>query len=182
MSPDFLSSGYCQGIELPHALEQHEKGKSSRHSCNSPWQVLAAEKEPFGHLNALPTNGRAAIEWPRNDGFCDIAIGVKNCAENLDHTSEGQRREHFIEVRLGEFVCVYDAKRRKTRFDWEVADKDVEPGLPTIAKEWKELHTMTDKLLVQWKDLVHEMLEAKVPGIEGCKQKQLAQNSLKNRG
>ena len=140
VSPDFLSSGYCQGIELPQALEQHEKGKT-RVIPVILRRTPGWEKEPFGHLNPLPTNGRAAIEWPRNDGFCDIAIGVKTCVEKLEQTSEGQPREHFIEVELGEFVCVYDAKRSKTRFDWEVADKDVEPGLPTIAKEWKELHT-----------------------------------------
>src|SRR5262249_24830754 len=56
VSSDFLSSDYCYGIEMQHAMERHEANETRvipilLRPCD--WQST-----PFGKLQALPSNGK----------------------------------------------------------------------------------------------------------------------------
>jgi hypothetical protein len=65
VSSDFLASKYCYEVEMKQALRQHQEGRSVvipiilRHCL---WQVA-----DFGHLLALPRDGRPLTAWSDKD-------------------------------------------------------------------------------------------------------------------
>jgi TIR domain len=74
ISPDFLASEYCYGIEMQRALERHQKGEARV----IPILVRPVDWEgaPFSHLQCLPHDARAVTEWDNRDAaFRDIARG-----------------------------------------------------------------------------------------------------------
>src|SRR5205823_14212661 len=64
VSPDFMVSDYCYGIEMQRALERHDLGEARvipiilRHVY---WQGV------LGRLQALPTDARPIKSWPDLD-------------------------------------------------------------------------------------------------------------------
>ena len=65
VSPHFIESEYIYNVEMNEALRRHEQGKAVvipviLRPC--PWQDL-----PFGHLRALPEDGRAVTQWENRD-------------------------------------------------------------------------------------------------------------------
>lgn len=82
VSASFLASDYCYEVEMQQALRQHADGRSVvvpvilRH-CR--WQDA-----PFGHLLALPTDGRPLTAWPdRDEAAKNIADGVMRVVSDL---------------------------------------------------------------------------------------------------
>src|SRR5512144_466570 len=79
VSPSFIKSEYCWDIELKNAIERHERGEARvvpvvLRPCQ--WQLT-----PLKHLLAIPTDGRAVINWPNRDtAFDDVARGVAKLA------------------------------------------------------------------------------------------------------
>jgi len=79
VSPDFLASDYCYGVEVALALERHAAGEA----CVIPvilrpcdWHVA-----PFGKLLAAPTDGRPVTKWPDlDDAFLDITKAIRTAA------------------------------------------------------------------------------------------------------
>jgi hypothetical protein len=75
VSPDFLASDYCYGIEMKRALERHEAGTA---------RVIPIILRPvywkgalFSHLQVLPTDARPVTNWPdRDDAFTDITENI----------------------------------------------------------------------------------------------------------
>jgi len=86
ISPDFLASDYCYGIEMRRALERHKNGEV---------QVIPVilrpvdwEGAPFAHLQCLPRDARAVTEWDNQDAaFRDIARGIRTAIEQLPSIS-----------------------------------------------------------------------------------------------
>jgi hypothetical protein len=122
----------------------------------SEWE----KDEPcFGGLSSLPHP--EAANWPQKRQLDDIAEGVRGRAQTFPPGRQPSERP--IEV------CAYKAVRVRNDpdkllfwFTWDVEDKNVEPGPPDSAADWKELHTETDKLVVVWRELVHQLLEVKI--------------------
>lgn len=92
VSASFLASDYCYDVEMQQALRQHAEGRSVvvpvilRH-CG--WQAA-----PFGHLLALPTDGRPLTAWPdRDEAAKNIADGVMRVVSEL------QRRQLHDQTR-----------------------------------------------------------------------------------
>ena len=79
VSPDFLASEYCYGIEMSRALERHQSGQARvipviLRSCD--WK-----NAPFGKLQVVPRDGRPITLWPDLDeAFLDV---VKQIHEAL---------------------------------------------------------------------------------------------------
>src|ERR1044072_9144972 len=75
ISPDFFESDYCYDVEMQAALSRHNSGQATvipiiLRPC--PWKTA-----PFGHIQALPTDGRPVTTWSNADEAClDIANGV----------------------------------------------------------------------------------------------------------
>ena len=79
ISSDFLSSEYCYGIELKHAMTRH----NDKSACVVPvilrpcsWGNL-----PFSSLQALPEGGKAISTWEDRDlAFLSVVQGIENSA------------------------------------------------------------------------------------------------------
>src|SRR2546421_1309030 len=71
VSPDFMDSDYCYGIEMQRALERHERGEA---------RVIPVIVRPvywqgiLGQLQALPTDAKPVRSWSDVDeAFFDVA-------------------------------------------------------------------------------------------------------------
>jgi len=77
VSPSFLASDYCYGVELERALEREVAGDAKVIPVilrPSDW-----EKSELGALQALPTGGRAITTWPnRDEAFLDVVAGLRS--------------------------------------------------------------------------------------------------------
>ena len=86
VSPDFLASDYCYGVEVKRALARHASGEARvipviLRPCD--WQDA-----PFGRLQALPKDGRPVVRWPQRDqAFLDIVAGIRTVVQDM--TSSG---------------------------------------------------------------------------------------------
>ncbi len=82
VSADFLASDYCYDREMMRAMERHEEGSARvipviLRPCD--WHAL-----PFGHLNAVPTDGKPVTKHATlDDGFLDVARAVRHAAESI---------------------------------------------------------------------------------------------------
>jgi len=82
ISPDFFESDYCYDIEMQEALSRHESGQARvipiiLRPC--PWQTA-----PFGHIQALPTDGKPVTTWDNIDEAClNIANGIMSVVTEL---------------------------------------------------------------------------------------------------
>src|SRR2546422_5939712 len=86
ISPDFLASEYCYGIEMRRALGRYQNGEA----LVIPIIVRPVDWEgaPFAHLQCLPRDARAVTEWDNRDAaFRDIARGIRAAIEQLPSTS-----------------------------------------------------------------------------------------------
>lgn len=82
ISPDFIRSNYCTGIEMERALARHEQGEARvipviLRPCL--WQEM-----PFGKLQALPEDGKAVSTWPNDDeAFLNVALGIRKALKEI---------------------------------------------------------------------------------------------------
>jgi tetratricopeptide (TPR) repeat protein len=77
VSPDFMDSDYCYGIEMKQALERHERGEAR--VIPVILRPVYWYGEPLGKLQALPTDGKPVISssWHNKDeAFFDVAEGI----------------------------------------------------------------------------------------------------------
>jgi hypothetical protein len=81
VSPDFLASTYCWGIEMTQAMEMHKR-KAARvipvilRACD--WRLA-----PFGQLLAAPKDGKPVKSWPDLDeALYDVARQIRTVIEN----------------------------------------------------------------------------------------------------
>lgn len=84
ISPDFMNSDYCYGVELKQALERHKRGEV--------WVIPVIlrpvfwEVETLAELQALPTDAIPVVssKWHTYDeAFLDIVNGIRRTIENL---------------------------------------------------------------------------------------------------
>lgn len=82
VSPDFIASDYCYGVELGRAVERH-KLRDARvipvilRPCD--WQDL-----PFGRIQATPTDGKPVTQFPDLDtAFLEVTRAIKKAAQEL---------------------------------------------------------------------------------------------------
>ncbi len=94
VSPDFLASDYCYGIETKRALERHRAGEA---------QVIPLllrpvnwAKTPISHLQALPTGLKPVTQWPDpDDAWLNIERGIERAIEGRWHDPPLNRSSAF---------------------------------------------------------------------------------------
>lgn len=92
ISPDFIASDYCYGVESIRALKRHEANEARvipvvLRPCN--WREL-----PFGKLLALPTDGKPITSWAdRDEAFLNVVEGIKNALTKVEAEKEDQSLE-----------------------------------------------------------------------------------------
>ena len=71
VSPDFMNSNYCYGIEMKQAIDRHNAGEARVIPIllrPTDWQGA-----PFDKLQALPTNAELITCWRnRDEAFLDV--------------------------------------------------------------------------------------------------------------
>jgi DNA-directed RNA polymerase subunit RPC12/RpoP len=81
VSPDFLRSDYCYGVEMQEALKRHDSGAAQvipviLRPC--PW-----EQSPVAKLQVLPTGGRALTQWEdRDEASLNVAEGIMRAVQH----------------------------------------------------------------------------------------------------
>ena len=82
VSPNFMGSDYCYGIELQRALERHEL-KQAR-VVPIILRPVDWEDAPFSKLQVLPTNAKPVTSWPDLDvAFADIVKNLRPMIKDL---------------------------------------------------------------------------------------------------
>ena len=97
VSPDFLASDYCYGIEMQRALERHNANEARvipilLRPCL--WQI-----SPLATLQALPTSGVFITNWDNSDdAFADVAAGIRRAFEDLSlfATTQSQAKDPIL--------------------------------------------------------------------------------------
>jgi formylglycine-generating enzyme required for sulfatase activity len=82
VSPSFIHSAYCYDTEFKNAIERHERGEARvvpvvLRPCQ--WQLT-----PLKALLAMPTDGRAVINWPNRDtAYDNVARSIAKLANEM---------------------------------------------------------------------------------------------------
>ena len=94
ISPDFMASDYCYGVEMKRAMERYERGEA---------QVIPVilrpvywQGAPFGKLQALPKDAKP-IRGPgwrnRDTAFFSVAEGIQRVVRELSEYSPTETSE-----------------------------------------------------------------------------------------
>ena len=82
VSPDFMASNYCYGIEAKRAMERHNAGEALVVPIMlrpTDWQGV-----DFARLQALPIDAKPVTDWASRDkAFLDIAQGLRKAIQRL---------------------------------------------------------------------------------------------------
>jgi WD40 repeat protein len=82
ISPDFMDSDYCYGVEMKRAMERHEQGDAR--VIPIILRPVYWQGAPFGKLQALPTGAKPVKSWSDLDeAFFNIAEGIRIVVEEL---------------------------------------------------------------------------------------------------
>ena len=85
ISSDFLASDYCYSTEMNRALERHDAGEAR--VIPVLLRPVDLEGTSFSKLQALPTNRRPIMKWPkRDDAFLDVVQGIRRVVGELRAT------------------------------------------------------------------------------------------------
>lgn len=108
ISPDFMDSEYCYGIEMKRAMDRHEQGMASvipilLRPCQ--W-----EKTPIAQLDILPRNHIPLVEFQDPDeAFCDIAKELRYVVENsLINKRRDEGNELYRQGKYSEALIAYE--------------------------------------------------------------------------
>ncbi len=76
LSPDFIASAYCWGVEVKRAMERHHDGSARV----VPVFVRPCDVDglPFAKLQGVPRDAKAIVNWrPQDNGYHDVGIKVR---------------------------------------------------------------------------------------------------------
>jgi hypothetical protein len=86
VSPDFMASHYCYGIEMKRALERHAAGTAR--VIPVLLRPVDWDGAPFAKLQALPKNARFVTLWRNRDAaFLDVVRGIRAAINELTRES-----------------------------------------------------------------------------------------------
>ena|ERR1700761_7052464 len=82
VSPDFMASDYCWGVEVRRAMERNSRGEAVVIPVilrSSDWQDA-----DFGQLQALPSRGKPITSWPnRDEAWTNVTKGIRSTIDRL---------------------------------------------------------------------------------------------------
>jgi WD40 repeat protein len=84
ISPDFMNSDYCYGVEMQRALERHAQGET--YVIPIILRSVYWEDAPFGHLQVLPTDGKpvnSAFWRNRDEAFANVVNHLRRMITTL---------------------------------------------------------------------------------------------------
>jgi len=84
VSPHFIASDYCYGIEMERALQREE----AKEACVIPILLRSSSWQgtPLARLQALPKNARPITMWRNKDqAWLEVVNGIEAAINNLGH-------------------------------------------------------------------------------------------------
>ena len=82
ISPNFLASDYCYGVEMQRALARHAAGKAR--VIPVILRPVDWQGTPFAHLQCVPTDAKPVTTWTnRDEAFRDVATAIRAAIEQL---------------------------------------------------------------------------------------------------
>lgn len=99
VSPDFMHSDYCYGIEMRQAMQMHRDGVA---------RIIPIILRPADWgttdiilFQSLPKDGKAITKWRnRDDAYLDIVNGIRKVVTHLREVKEHLRKTHELAYRL----------------------------------------------------------------------------------
>ncbi len=80
VSPDYIASRYCYDIEMPQALDMHNKGQAI--VIPVILRPCSWEKLPFSKLQVLPEKAQPVTEWENQDkAWSSVVQGIEAIVE-----------------------------------------------------------------------------------------------------
>lgn len=80
VSPDFMNSDYCVGIEMKRAMERHSAATAT--VVPVILRPVDWQSAPFGILKVLPRDGKPVVKWPTlDDAFLDVVQALRQLLE-----------------------------------------------------------------------------------------------------
>src|SRR5207237_2712073 len=118
VSPDFIDSDYCYGVEMKRAMERHERGEAR--VIPVILRLVYWKKAPFGKLQALPTDAKPVTspKWHSQDeAFFDVSEGIRTAVEELIAKHEAQQwidqgERRYTQKRYEEALADYEQDLR----------------------------------------------------------------------
>ena len=146
VSPDFVSSDYCAGIELKEAMKRYRDGDAVvvpviLEPCDWKWL-------DFGKLQATPKDGKAITDWPNlNSAFLDVTNTIRQIAQGLL-----DQRQKKLEEKLAA------AARYKSKVEEVLSDGDITPLERKTLNELRDLLGLTTEEAEALKDSAYQPL------------------------
>ena len=80
VSPSFIGSDYCYGVEMQRALDNHRTGQTT--VIPIILRPVDWTHSPLGDLQALPAGGRPVVDWEtRDQAFYEISSSIRSMLE-----------------------------------------------------------------------------------------------------
>jgi tetratricopeptide (TPR) repeat protein len=101
ISPDFISSDFCYGLELEQAMKRHDQGAA----CVIPIILRRVhwEETPIGKLQALPRGDKPVKSWlNQDDVLADIEEDIRVIIKQLVAEKCIQEAHYFLEQKMYE--------------------------------------------------------------------------------
>lgn len=95
ISPDFIASDYCYGIELKRAIDKHESN-----SCKVVPIIVRPidwQGELISRLQALPKDATPVTTWPnRDEAWIDVAKGIRDVVLEINEIKNRANKSHGL--------------------------------------------------------------------------------------
>ncbi len=141
VSPYFMDSEYCYGIELKRAIERHERNEA--HVIPVILDYVYWQIEPLNKLQALPTDAKPIMSasWHNlNEALFDVAEGICKVAETLlTGKVKGIQEEAFEKSESIFLGIAVDTLRRQVWVDGQLLHRALTP-LEFKLTEYLALH------------------------------------------
>ena len=144
ISPDFMDSNYCYGIEMQRAMERHECGEAT--VIPVILRPVYWQGAPFSKLQALPTDAKPVISsyWHNwDEAFFDVEEGIRQglLQPTASKSVEDQTRLNLRDISVDE-TRNRTAILTKLRQLYVLSHDNISPGIMAgtepLPKEWVE--------------------------------------------
>jgi predicted ATPase len=145
ISPDFLASDYCYGIEMQRSLQQHQANEAR--VIPILLRPVDWRGAPFERIQVLPTNAQPITTWRNRDqAFADVAAGIRQAIEDLAFLSASTPHTALPSVssQPSQTDQLTDAPLQKLEDHLKTLDLPVQPT-PFIGRE-QEIAEVTQLL------------------------------------
>jgi hypothetical protein len=188
ISPDFMASDYCYGIEMKRAMERHYRQEAR--VIPIILRPVDWKDAPFARLQALPTEAKPVTSWSKYDkALTDIALGIRAIIEELikqrtinmyiepeKYGKSAAQGIYELAQRLPEGYDLHLSKR-EDRIDstdsflgiWEEKQQKVfDPKFKPLRQElWGEQANQIEQELIQEMETTKQAIRALMNGNEG---------------